>query len=114
KFLEPEAVVGIVDTEESALRGQPQLEQGSKGPRSVDPGELLALLPAASVVRDRDLVNAIAEAEDTGRDLGLDVEPIPVQTQPAHQFCAHRLEAGLHVLDVAIEEHVGGGGEEAV
>ncbi|TMD10836.1 MAG: hypothetical protein E6J07_10300, partial [Chloroflexi bacterium] len=107
-------MVGILDAEEPVFRGQPQLEQGPKGSRSVDPGELLALFAAAGVVRDRDFVNAIAEAENASRDLGLDVEPVTVQTQPAHQFCAHRLESGLHVLDVAIEEHVSGGGEDAV
>src|SRR5207249_1769200 len=80
----------------------------------VEPRQLFALLAAARVVADWHFVDSIAEAQHPCRDLRLDVEAIAAQIQPPNQVRPQGLEPGLHVLDVAIEEHVRGRGYQPV
>src|SRR6202011_5178874 len=57
---------------------------------------------------DGDLMDAVAEPQHPACNLRLDVKAITLEAKLAHQVNAHCLEPALHVLDIAVEEHVGG------
>src|SRR5215813_12740194 len=76
-------VVGAVVArpEELPVRGQPELDQRADGAKTVQPGQLLALFAAPSVVANGHLMDPVAEPQDAARDVRLDVEASPFQVQ---------------------------------
>src|ERR1700704_1670810 len=100
----PFSVIVMVDGAEQPLIGcHPEASKGAECTKAVQPGELFALVAAASVVADRDLGDPVAKSQDARRYVGLDVKARALQVEPAPQVGAQRLISALHVRDVAIE-----------
>src|SRR5450759_4017020 len=94
--------------EEALVRGKAKSHQRPHGVHSIDPCQLLSLVSAACVVVNRHLVNAVAESQDAGRDVRLDVESRAAEAKPLPQIRPEHLIARLHVGYVAVEQQVGG------
>ena len=70
------------------------------------PGDLLAFAQLATGVRDGDLVDADAAAEHLGRELGLEVEAVGLESDAVEHAAIEQLVARLHVGQRAVVEHV--------
>src|SRR5262245_32859931 len=85
-----------------------------QGPDAVPPADLLALVVRAPAVGDADLVNAPPAGGDLGGDLGLEPEAVLLDVDGLDDLAPEDLEAGLHVGEVQVGEHVRGQREEPV
>src|SRR5437773_12358579 len=63
----------------------------------VAPPDLLPFLVPPAIVRDRNLVDAVAALENLCRQLGLDAEAVRPQRHRPEHVRPHHLVAGLHV-----------------
>src|SRR5207237_5280426 len=81
----PLAVVARVGraSEQGAVGAEAETYELAHRPQAVEPGQLLALGPAARVVADRHLVDPIAEPQDPAGAVGLDVNPLALEVEPA-------------------------------
>jgi hypothetical protein len=113
-LIEPFGVIWVGLPEQASGGREANAKQDEDRHYAITPRELLALCPGPRGIVDRNLIDPVAEAQHAPGDLGFDVETIAPQAEPAHERGPHDLEAGLHVLDVAVEEDVGGGGDKAV
>src|SRR5207248_10653386 len=83
----PIAVVARVRraTEQGAVGAEAETHELAYRRQAIEPGQLLALGPPARVVADRHLVDPVAEPQDAAGDVGLDVESLALQVEPAPQ-----------------------------
>src|SRR5438105_14720661 len=97
----PRAVIAVIQRgpEKTRLRAEPALQKRAQRAYAILPGELFAFGAAARVVVDGHFMDAVAESQDSGGDVRLDVEPCAAQAQAAPQVCAEHLVPGLHVGD---------------
>src|SRR3954454_19549184 len=76
------------------------------------PGDRLALVPGAAVVADRTLVRPDAQPQHLRGDLGIQPESPLVQVELADEVERKKLQTGVQVFQIRIEEDVrepGGG-----
>src|SRR2546421_8317774 len=104
----------VLRPEELGVGGEAEPGQGAESLDPVLPGQLLALHPRTRVVVDRHLVDAVAESQHPGRDVGLDVEAGALQVEALPEVRTQHFVARLEVGDVAVEEHVAGQGDGLV
>src|SRR5215831_13578126 len=90
----------------TALSTESIFHQRPESREAVAPGDLLALVELAPGVRDRDLVDADAPAQDLCGDLGLDVEVIRAQVELGDEVGVNELVARLHVGKRGVVEDV--------
>ncbi|MEN3339457.1 MAG: hypothetical protein V7647_3133 [Acidobacteriota bacterium] len=93
---------------------RPQLQQHTNGRHSVAPTNLLAGGTRPRRERHWPFVDPVAGPEQPRRDLGLDVEPVSGELEPADDVGAHDLVTGLHVGDGGAEHEVRERGQDTV
>src|SRR6202023_1146475 len=86
--------------------GEPALHEHPQRDCAVAPCEGLALVPLASHVADRYLVDVLAPAQHARGDLGLEVEPVGGEGQRVEEVTVEDLVAGLDVGEGRVVEHV--------
>src|SRR5436190_19241106 len=92
--------------EESFVWGYPQSHERADGTNAIEPRQLFAFFAAPRVVVNRDLVDSVSEPQRARRNVGLDVKAGSAKAEPSPEIRSDDFVAGLHVGDVAIEEHV--------
>src|SRR5437764_13975541 len=76
---------------------EPILHERPDGGDAVAPGDLLAVLVSAAVIRNRDLVHTIPALENFGGELRFDAESIRSEGHRTQDVDAHGFETRFHV-----------------
>src|SRR6266852_1625145 len=93
-----------IEAEQLLRRCHAQPQQRAQRLDPGHPSQLFALVSGSSVIGNRNLVNAITQAQHPRGDIGLNVEAATTEIEPPPEVRSEGLVTRLKVRDVAIEK----------